>query len=330
MKSAKGGFRYMKRIGILTSGGDAPGMNACVRAVVRMGAYLGLEVFGIERGYDGLIAGDIRQLGPRDVSDTIQRGGTFLRTARSEAFLAEEGFRRAIDMLESFRIEGLIVIGGNGSLSGALDLKNAGVRIIGLPGTIDNDIAFTDYAIGFDTAVNTALYAISNVRDTSAAHERVTIVEVMGRECGDIAVHAGLTGGAEIILVPEEPVDVGEICRTLIESRNKGKRSSIIVKAEGADIAPAVLDDEIKRRTGLDVKVVILGYIQRGGTPTARDRMLASLFGAKAAELLANDVHGVAIGIADSKVVWPELGEALKMKKRSGDALYELAKILAL
>lgn len=320
----------MERIGVLTSGGDAPGMNACVRAVVRMGAYLGLEVFGIERGFDGLVAGDIRQIGPRDVSDTIQRGGTFLRTARSEAFLTEEGFRRAIDMLESFRIEGLVVIGGNGSLSGALDLKKTGVRVVGIPGTIDNDMAFTDYAIGFDTAVNTALYAISNIRDTSAAHERVTIIEVMGRECGDIAVHAGLTGGAEIILVPEEPVNIGEICRTLIESRNKGKKSSIIVKAEGVDIAPGVLDEEITKRTGLDVKAVILGYIQRGGTPTARDRMLASLFGAKAAELLKDDVHGVAIGIVDNKVVCLELGKALKMKKQSDESLFSLAKTLAL
>ena len=320
----------MKRIGVLTSGGDAPGMNACVRAAVRMGAWLGLEVFGIERGYNGLIAGDIRQLGPRDVSDTIQRGGTFLRTARSEAFLTDEGFRRSIDMLENFRIEGLAVIGGNGSLKGALDLAKAGVKVVGIPGTIDNDMAYTDFAIGFDTAVNTALYAISNIRDTSAAHERVTIIEVMGRECGDIAVHAGLTGGAEIILVPEEHVDIGEICRTLIESRNKGKNSSIIVKAEGVDIDPDFLDDEITRRTGLDVKVVILGYIQRGGTPTARDRLLASLFGAKAAELLHQDIHGVALGVVDDKIVWPELAEALETKKRSNAALFDLAKLLAL
>ncbi|MCL1895886.1 MAG: 6-phosphofructokinase [Clostridiales bacterium] len=320
----------MKRIGVLTSGGDAPGMNACVRAAVRMGAWLELEVFGIERGYNGLIAGDIRQLGPRDVSDTIQRGGTFLKTARSEAFLTDEGFQRSIDMLENFRIEGLIVIGGNGSLKGALDLAKAGVKVVGIPGTIDNDMAYTDFAIGFDTAVNTALYAISNIRDTSAAHERVTIIEVMGRECGDIAVHAGLTGGAEIILVPEVHVDISDICRTLIESRNKGKNSSIIVKAEGVDIDPDYLDDEITRRTGLDVKVVILGYIQRGGTPTARDRLLASLFGAKAAELLHKDLHGVAIGIVDDKIVWPELGEALDAKKRSNAQLFDLAKLLAL
>ncbi|MDR3363757.1 MAG: 6-phosphofructokinase [Clostridiales Family XIII bacterium] len=320
----------MKRIGVLTSGGDAPGMNACVRAVVRMGAYKGFEVFGIERGYDGLIAGDIKQLGPRDVSGTIQRGGTFLRTARSEAFQTKDGFRRAVDMLENFKIEGLVVIGGNGSLTGALGLKKAGVKVVGLPGTIDNDLAYTDYTIGFDTAVNTALYAISNVRDTSAAHERVTIIEVMGRECGDIAVYSGLTGGAEIILVPEEPVDLGEICRTLIESRNKGKASSIIVKAEGVDIDSNTLDDEITKRTGLDVKVAILGYIQRGGTPTASDRMLASILGAKAVELLDEGISGVAVGTVGGDVVWPELGKALKMKKKTVAPLFDLAKILAL
>jgi len=320
----------MNRIGVLTSGGDAPGMNACIRAVVRMGTWLGLEVFGIERGYEGLIAGDIRQLGPRDVSDTIQRGGTFLRTARSEAFLSKEGFQRAIDMLDNFKIDGLIVIGGNGSLSGALDLSKAGVKTIGLPGTIDNDLAYTDSAIGFDTAVNTALYAISNIRDTSAAHERVTIIEVMGRECGDIAVYAGLTGGAEIILIPERPVDLSEVCRTLIESRNKGKTSSIIVKAEGVDIATKVLAEEITKRTGLDVKEVILGYIQRGGTPTAYDRMLASVLGAKAAELLKEGVHGVAVGMADGKTIWPELESALHMEKKGMVPMYDLAKILAL
>ena len=320
----------MNRIGVLTSGGDAPGMNACIRAVVRMGAWQELEVYGIERGYDGLIAGEIRQIGPRDVSDIIQRGGTFLRTARSEAFHTEEGMSRAIDMLKTFKIDGLIVIGGNGSLMGALDLSRLGVKAIALPGSIDNDMPYTDVSIGFDTAVNTALYAISNIRDTSSAHERVTIIEVMGRECGDIAIHAGLTGGAEIILVPEQPVDLDEVCRLLIESRNKGKRSCIIIKAEGVDIASELLDKEITKRTGLDVKVVILGYIQRGGTPTAPDRLLASVLGAKAVELLKNGVHGVAVGMVDGKVVWPTLEEAHKMKKRDTWPFFELAKLLAL
>ena len=320
----------MKRIGVLTSGGDASGMNACIRAVVRMSSYLELEVFGVERGYDGLIAGDIHELGPRDVSDMIQRGGTFLRTARSTAFKTGEGFQRALDMLENFKIDGLVVIGGNGSMAGADALSKAGVKVAFLPSSIDNDMAYTDYAIGFDTAVNTALYAISNTRDTSASHERVTIIEVMGRECGDIAVYAGLTGGAEIILVPEEPVDLGDICRTLIESRNKGKGSNIIVMAEGVDISPTELDEEVTKRTGLDVKVVILGYIQRGGTPSMRDRLLATMLGAKAVELLEDDVHGVALGLVSGEPVWPDFATAIEAKKRDARPLFDLAKILAL
>jgi len=295
-----------------------------------MGSYHEVKVFSIEHGYDGLIAGDIRELGPRDVSDMIQRGGTFLKTARSEAFRTEEGFQRALDMLDNFKIDGLIVIGGNGSMAGAHALAKAGVKIAFLPGSIDNDMAYTDYAIGFDTAVNTALFAISNTRDTSASHERVTIIEVMGRECGDIAVYAGLTGGAEIILIPEKPVDLGEICRTLIESRNKGKGSNIIVMAEGVDISPTELDQELDKRTGLDVKTTILGYLQRGGSPTSRDRLLASVLGAKAVELLIDGVHGVALGEVNGETVWQELGEALKAEKRDITPLFDLANTLAL
>jgi 6-phosphofructokinase 1 len=320
----------MKRIGVLTSGGDAPGMNACIRACVRTASYLDMEIFGVERGYDGLIAGEIRQLGPRDVSDTIQRGGTLLKTARSADFQTKEGFARALSMLQNFKLEGLIVIGGNGSLTGAIELKKSGIHVIGLPGTIDNDLAFTDFTIGFDTAVNTALWAISNVRDTSNAHERVTIVDVMGRECGDIAIYAAITGGAEIVLVPEIPIDLDDVCRSLIESRNRGKMSSIIVKAEGVDIESNALDAEITKRTGLDVKVVVLGYIQRGGSPTAADRLLASILGAKAVELLHDDISGVAVGQVGGRIVWPELEEALDMKKTKVCELDNLAKMLAI
>jgi len=320
----------MNRIGVLTSGGDAPGMNACVRAVVRMSAYLGVEVFGIERGFDGLISGDIREIGPREVSDTIQRGGTLLRTARSKEFRTEDGFKRAVDMLDTFKLGGLVVIGGNGSMAGACQLEKAGVKVVFLPGSIDNDLAYTEYSIGFDTAVNTALYAISNIRDTSAAHERVVIIEVMGRECGDIAVHAGLTGGAEIILIPGDPVDVREICHSLIESRNKGKKSSIIVMAEGVDMDPRDLSEAITAKTDLDVKVVILGYIQRGGTPTANDRLLASVLGARAAECLKEDRFGLALGTAKGEVIAMELTEALNIERREVSPLYELANILSL
>jgi 6-phosphofructokinase 1 len=320
----------MKRIGVLTSGGDAPGMNACVRAVVRTGAFFDMEVFGIERGFNGLIAGDIEQFGPRDVSDTIQRGGTILKTARSEAFLTEDGFGMAVNMMRNFKLEGLVVIGGNGSLSGALDLKNAGIAVIGLPGTIDNDLPFTDFTIGFDTAVNTALSAISNVRDTSSAHERTTIIDVMGRDCGDIAIYAGITGGAEIILIPEVPVDLDDVCRTIIESRNKGKSSNIIVKAEGVDIDSNLLDEEITKRTGVDVKVVVLGYIQRGGSPTAQDRLLASILGSKAVELLKDDVSGKAIGMQGGNIAVHDLAKALKLKPKPVGELIELAKMLAM
>jgi len=320
----------MKRIGILTSGGDAPGMNACIRAAVRTGAFLDMEIFGIKHGFDGLINGDIFPLGPRDVSDTIQRGGTRLKTARSKAFLEEEGFNRAVTMLETFKIEGLIVVGGNGSLRGALDLKKAGVSVIGLPGTIDNDLQFTDFTIGFDTAVNTALSAISNVRDTCGAHERTVIIEVMGRECGDIAIYAAITGGAEIVLVPEAPIDINDICRQLLETKRKGKSSSIIVKAEGVDIDSNVLAKEIIERTGLEVKVAILGYIQRGGSPTAQDRLLASILGNKAVRLLHDDVAGKAVGVQGGKVVVYELEEALALERQPVDSLISLADALAM
>ncbi|MDR2620301.1 MAG: 6-phosphofructokinase [Propionibacteriaceae bacterium] len=320
----------MKRIGVLTSGGDAPGMNACVRAVVRTGAALGMEVFGIEHGFDGLIRGDIARLGPRDVSDTIQRGGTILKTARSKEFRTPEGFQRAVSMAHNFKLEALVVIGGNGSLQGALELQAAGVPVMGLPGTIDNDLAFTDFTIGFDTAVNTALSAISNVRDTSNSHERTTIIDVMGRECGDIAIYAGITGGAELILVPEVPVDLDDICRQLIESRRRGKSSSIIIRAEGVDISSQELDSEIARRTGLEVKTVVLGYVQRGGSPTAADRLLASRVGNHAVALLAADITGKAIGVQGGQVVAHDLAAALQMPHKPMDELVALAQTLSM
>jgi 6-phosphofructokinase 1 len=303
----------MKRIAVLTSGGDSPGMNAAVRAIVRSALYEGMEVFGVERGYEGLIAGEINKMDRRSVSGVIQRGGTILKTARSETFLTDEGFRMALNMLLSFQIEGLIVIGGNGSLRGAAALMDAGVNVIGLPGTIDNDLPFTDFTIGFDTAVNTVLSAIGNVRDTSASHDRTTVIEVMGAKCGDIAVYAGITGGAEIVLIPERPVDLNEICRALIGNKNKGKSSSIILKAEGVAVSTEALAREIAARTGLEVKMVILGYIQRGGAPTASDRMIASRLGYEAVQQLKSDVAGKAIGIVGGQVRSFDLKEALQM-----------------
>lgn len=319
----------MKRIGVLTSGGDAPGMNACIRAIARRGPSLDLDIVGIERGYEGLIAGEMRELGPRDVSDMIQRGGTVLKTARSENFMHEEGFKMALNMVTTFKLDGIIVIGGNGSLNGAIKLAKAGVPVIGLPGTIDNDLPFTDYTIGFDTAVNTVLSAIGNIRDTSNAHERTTIIEVMGRECGDIAIYAGLTGGAEIILVPENKVDIDDVCRVLIEGKNVGKSSSIILKAEGVAIDSTELEETIQERTGLDTKVVILGYIQRGGSPTAQDRMLASLLGNKACELFSKNIINKAIGFRNGEIEIFDIEESLLVARKNLHHLQELAKVLA-
>ncbi|MDR2163258.1 MAG: 6-phosphofructokinase [Clostridiales Family XIII bacterium] len=303
----------MKRIAVLTSGGDSPGMNAAIRAIVRSASCAEMEVFGVARGYEGLIAGEIAPMDRRGVGGIIQRGGTVLKTARSANFMTEEGFRMAMNMLESFQIEGLIVIGGNGSLRGAAQLIRAGINVIGLPGTIDNDLPFTDFTIGFDTAVNTVLSAISNVRDTSASHERTTIIEVMGAKCGDIAVYAGVTGGAEIILIPEREPDLNEICRVLIGNKNKGKMSSIIIKAEGVDISTAELEKEIRGRTGLDVKMVILSYLQRGGSPTASDRMLASRLGYEAVRLLKDNIANKAVGVVGGEVRSFDLEAALEM-----------------
>jgi len=319
----------MKRVAVLTSGGDSPGMNACIRAIVRGALSLDLEVFGVERGFEGLMSGEFFKMERGSVSDIIQRGGTILRSARSKSFRTPEGHEKALSMLRAFKIDTLIVIGGNGSLTGALRLYKSGVGIIGLPGTIDNDLAFTDYSIGFDTAINTVLSAISNIRDTSQSHDRTTILEVMGAQLGDIAVFAGLAGGAEIILVPEQEVNIDEICAKLIENRNMGKMSSIIIKAEGVNIATAELDKEISDRTGLDVRMAILGYIQRGGSPTARDRILASRMGFRAVEHASKGESGLAVGIRGGKIVSVDLEEALSMESKTPQELVALADILS-
>ena len=321
----------MKRIAVLTSGGDAPGMNAAIRAVVRGAIYHKVEVYGIERGYEGLINGEIKELSVGSVSDTLQRGGTWLKTARSKRFMSPEGFRRAVDMLQNFEIEGLVVIGGDGSFRGGLELTKAGITVIGLPGTIDNDLAYTDYTIGFDTSVNTVLSAIGNIRDTSSSHERSTVIEVMGRKCGDIALYAGLTGGAESILIPEEPVDMNKICRTLIQGKNRGKMHSIILRAEGVEMCTDEVAKTIEERTGMETKVVVLGYIQRGGSPTARDRMLATRMGYKAVELLLEEgMTSKAVGVKGDTIIYYDLEEALNMKGCHDKSLMELAEIMSI
>ena len=319
----------MKKIAILTSGGDAPGMNAAVRAAVRTGLSMGMEVFGIERGYEGLLDGEIRKMEWHSVGDILQRGGTILRTARSERFREAKWQKHAVDMLQTFGIEGLIVVGGDGSFHGGLELDRLGVTVMGIPGTIDNDLGCTDYTIGFDTAVNTVLSMISNLRDTASAHERTTIVEVMGRHCGDIALHAGLAGGADVILVPEMETDINMVCRRVLRGQQSGKLHSIIMKAEGVDMSVQQLVEIIEERTGREVRSVVPGYIQRGGTPTGRDRMLASVMASKAVKLLYDDERSKAIGIINNEITAVDLADALEMKKEFRKDLYEIAEILS-
>ncbi|RTI10290.1 6-phosphofructokinase, partial [Thermus scotoductus] len=279
----------MKRIGVFTSGGDAPGMNAAIRAVVRQAYALGLEVVGIRRGYAGMILGEMVPLGVRDVANILQRGGTVLLTARSQEFLTEEGRAKAAEKLKAAGIEGLVAIGGDGTFRGAMRLlEEHKVPVVGVPGTIDNDLYGTDYTIGFDTAVNTALEAIDRIRDTAASHERVFFIEVMGRSSGFIALDVGLAGGAEVIAVPEEPVDPKTIAEGLMESLRRGKSSSIVVVAEGAYPGGAAgLLAAIQEHVRVEARVTVLGHIQRGGSPTAKDRILASRLGAAAVEALA-------------------------------------------
>lgn len=319
----------MKRIGVLTSGGDSPGMNAAIRAVVRVSIYNGLQVSGIKRGYEGLLKGDIVDMDISSVGDIIHRGGTKLGTARCEEFKTDEGIDKAIEILRLFGIDGLVVIGGNGSLTGAKRLAEKGFPTIGLPGTIDNDLAYTDYSIGFDTAVNTVVNAISNLRDTSSSHGRVNIVEVMGRDCGDIALYAGLAGGAESIIVPEIECSYDEICRKLISGKNRGKLHSIIILAEGAGDAYE-LQEHILSKIDIESRVSILGHLQRGGIPTALDRMLASRFGAKAVELLMEGKEGRAVGIKGNEIIDLDIYEALAMEKNINKDLYDLTGMLAI
>lgn len=321
-----------RRIGILTSGGDAPGMNAAIRCAVRVGCDLGMEVCGIERGYEGLLEGAITQLDRNSVADILHKGGTMLGTARSERFKTEEGLKRAAEILETFGIDALIVIGGDGSLTGALELSKLGVTVVGIPGTIDNDLGYTDVTIGFDTAVTTCLEAIGKIRDTSSAHNRAFVIEVMGRDCGDIALYAGLTGGAECVLIPELPYDLNEICKGIIQSANRGKQHHIIIKAEGVGISASELAEEIERRTGRETRIVVLSYLQRGGTPTARDRLIATLMADKAVKVIADSTDSgaaKAIGVVNGEILAFDLEEALKVKGEPNTGIYDLIGVLA-
>lgn len=316
------------KIGVLTSGGDAPGMNAAIRAVVRRGLSLGLTVYGIRRGYDGLLDGDFRPMGVESVGDIIHRGGTVLHTARSERFRLPEGQDLAAARLRGAGIGGLIVIGGEGSFKGTIELSKRGVKTVGIPGTIDNDIPFTDYSIGFDTALNTGVEAVNRLRDTATSHERVFVVETMGRESGHLALAVGVAGGAESILIPELPVNIEEVCQKLKRGLDRGKVHSIIVVAEGARSGMDVAK-EIEECMGMELRVTILGHVQRGGTPTAFDRLIASRMGASAVDALVQDRSGTMVGISGNKTVFTPMTEVVKGKKEIDLELYNTADDLA-
>lgn len=319
----------MHKIGVLTSGGDAPGMNAAIRAVVRKAIYHGLEVAGIKRGYTGLISGDIVPMDLGSVGDIIHRGGTVLHTARCDEFKLETGQNKAVDMIKAHGIDGLVVIGGDGSFRGAKILSDRGIPTIGIPGTIDNDIPCTDYTIGFDTAVNTVIDAVDKIRDTATSHERTYVIEVMGRNAGDIALMAGVAVGAENVLVPEAKYDIAAIVEKLKRGAARGKKHSIILVAEGAGKGFAI-GEVIRELTGWDTRVTVLGHIQRGGSPTAFDRMLASKMGAKAVDLLIEGDKAKMIGVLGGKITATDITEALCTPRQPDMSLYELAGVLSI
>ena len=319
----------MKTIGVLTSGGDAPGMNAAIRAVVRLGIYHGIKVMGIKEGFNGIIQGDISELNLSSVGDIIHTGGTVLKSSRSEEFKTELGMKRALTVLEIFNIDGLVVIGGDGTFRGARELHKNGIKVVGVPGTIDNDLGYTDFSIGFDTVVNTVVHLIGNIRDTSESHGGVNIVEVMGRECGDIALYSGLAGGAEAIIVPEKEQNYDGICKKIMQGRTRGKRHSIIVLAEGAG-DPYELKVHIRDTIGVRTRVTILGYVQRGGSPTATDRIRASEMGAKAVDLLRDGISGQVVGIKENEIMSMDIDEALDVEKVFDEHAYQLAKMISI
>jgi 6-phosphofructokinase 1 len=320
----------MKRIGVVTAGGDAPGMNAAIRAVVRSAAYYNFEVVGIERGYAGLIEGRYRVLDRRSVSGIINVGGTMLRTVRCKEIMTDEGIEKAAEFLKSINLEGLVAIGGDGTFRGASRLYEAsGISMIGVPATIDNDVSGTDTTIGFDTAVNVALDAIDKIRDTATSHERIFVVEVMGRRRGFLALEVGLADGAEIILIPEIKVDLNKICERIKRDREEGKLSEIIVMAEGAGDSRLVTE-HIAKETGYEVRLTILGHIQRGGAPTARSRVLACQFGNKAVELLATGEYKRMVGIRGEEVISVDLDYSWREEKKIDLRRYRLAEILSL
>jgi len=320
----------MKRISVLTSGGDAPGMNACVRAVVRTALGPGVEVMGIKRGYAGLIDGEIESMGARSVGGIIQRGGTILQTARCEEFKTLAGRRKALRKLNEYGIEGLVVIGGDGSLRGALELHRMGFPVVGVPASIDNDIWGTDMSIGADTALNTALDAIDRIKETASSHGRAFLVEVMGRDCGYLALMTGIAGGAEVVLIPEKDVPLERVAEVVEQAYIKGKTHALIVIAEGAKHKTAEVAAHLQRdEVGFEVRTTILGHVQRGGLPTAFDRLLATRLGAEAVRQLVQGASGVMVGLVGNKIQPIPLEEVVNRRKELDLTFYEMAEVLA-
>ncbi len=319
----------VKTIGVLTSGGDAPGMNAAIRAAVRRGLQQGIQMKGILKGYDGLLNEEIIDMTARDVSDTIERGGTILYTARCAEMRTEEGIERAVENCKKNGIDGLVVIGGDGSFAGAQKLANKGINTVGVPGTIDLDIACTEYTIGFDTAVNTAMEAIDKVRDTSTSHERCSIIEVMGRNAGYIALWCGIANGAEDIMLPEKyDYDEQKIINNIIENRKRGKKHHIIINAEGIGHSSSMAR-RIEAATGVETRATILGHMQRGGSPTCKDRVYASIMGAYAVDLLIQGKTNRVVAYRNGEYVDFDINEALAMQKKLPEYQWEIARALS-
>jgi 6-phosphofructokinase 1 len=319
----------MKRIGLVTSGGDAPGMNAAIRAVTRVAYSEGLQVLGFERGWEGLMTNTFRRLTPRNVGGILHLGGTVLRTSRSPEFKKKESVLKAAETLALNKVDGLVVVGGDGSLRGALELsRETDAKIVGIPATIDNDVSGTEETIGFDTAVNTAITEIDKIRDTANSHDRIFIVEVMGRKRGFLALTIGLTVGAETILVPEVEYSLEKIVKTLEENGAKGKKSGIIVAAEGIGDTHKLMK-EIEQEAGVEVRLSVTGYAQRGGNPTARSRLLANLFGNKAVELVLNKQGRKMVGLQEGRITTTELEKSCKTEKPLDLSLLKLAQVLA-
>lgn len=318
----------IKKIAVLTSGGDAPGMNAAIRAVVRSAISKGMEVYGVRRGYVGLLTGDIVPMDERSVTDIIHRGGTILYTARCPEFRTEEGVAKARAKCEELGIEGLVVIGGDGSFRGAADLSKMGMLCVGIPGTIDNDISCTDYTIGFDTAMNTAMELVDKLRDTSQSHDRISVVEVMGRGAGHIAVNTGVACGATDIVVQEVPYNLDSIAKVMLEKQAKGKKNFVVVVSEGVGHSQEIAT-VLQEKTGIEARATILGHVQRGGNPTLRDRVEATRMGCYAVDLLEQGIGNRVVALKDNALVDYDIQEALSMKKTYDEKLHRMAETIA-